>query len=118
MIRNTIEVEVGGKKIGFRTGMLAISAACTAAGCRTTEELFQRITSIDLIATLALYYGAAYEYADKNKLPKDFTMSDVGDWLDDLGEEKANEIAAKMLESYTPKNSNPPEQPGEVKEQQ
>ena len=107
--RNLIEATLSdGRKVGFRTGPLAISAACTKAGCSSTEQLFLKLASVDLIASLALFYGAAYEYAEQNGLPTNFSMADVGDWLEDLGPEKTTEISNKIQESYIPKNLKPP----------
>lgn len=116
--RNFIEATLtDGTKVGFRTGPLAISAACSKAGCGTTEQLFVKLSTIDLVATLALFYGAAYEYAESRGLPTTFSMADVADWLEDLGNEKTKEISEKIQESYVPKNLNPPVDLGESTEQ-
>lgn len=115
MIRNTIEIELPDKrKVGFRTGMLAIGVACSKMKARSTEELFARIGSIDVHATIALYYGAAYDYNESKGKEVDFTMSDVADWIQEMGDENAKKVSDTLLESYLPKNYTPPENPGEV----
>lgn len=118
MTRNTVKFTLkDGTEIGFRTGMLAISAACTKANCKTTEELFTKVGSIDMVATLALAYGAAFEYAEHNGKDTRFSMSDVSDWIEEIGNDNAEKLYKVILESYTPKNSSPSVEPGEMKEQ-
>jgi len=114
MLRNTVEFELNGKVIGFRTGMMALSVAAAECGAKTTQEFFRRLADQDLLACQALFYGAAYQYAQWKGQKVDFNATQVSEWIEDVGEEKAEGLTAKLLESYIPKNSRPPHQAGEI----
>lgn len=120
MIRNeiVIEWEKDGNKFtrGFRNGMVSMWKAMAKIGVKTDLELFAVLATEDKTAVIAICYGAAYEYAERNGLPVNFSMSHISDELEDMGLEKAQPLFEKLLEAYTPKNSRPPQEPG-AKEQ-
>lgn len=120
MQRNTIEIPLGGKTIGFRSGPLAVALAIKQCGSKGTNDFFDRIVAQDLEAVLALYYGAAMQYAIKNRLPTDFNIADVSDWLEEMGFEQAQKVTHVLLESFNDgkddeKKATPPPPPGENK---
>lgn len=105
MQRNTAEVELpDGKKVGFKCGTLAIGLACRESGSKTIEELIKKMADGDIVTILALFYGSAVQYGHK-----EVTMNLVSDWLEDMGEEKANEVTLKLLEWFKPKNTVAPQ---------
>lgn len=110
MVRNTYETELNGKKIGFKCGTLAIAIACREAKVKSTDELFKLMAEGDMVVALALFYGSASQYAISKKMPIDFTMDDVSDWLEELGEEESTKITTSMLESFIPKNLTAPQE--------
>ena len=60
---------------------------------------------------LHYFYGAAVAYFDHKGIKRNVTLSDVSDWLEELGEVKAMEIYAESL--GTPKNSEAPKETGQ-----
>lgn len=124
MVKGIFDFEIGGKKRGFKFGTYAMAIACRAENCKvgellkkiglTTEvkEGEERSGNIDLMALLNFYHAAAVAHAEHNKQPVDFTVQDVSDWLDELGEEKMAKITTEGLTQYEPKNERAPETPG------
>lgn len=112
MKRNTVEFVVDGKTRGVRAGTMAIAIAVKECGAASTQEFYGRLAAQDLLAVQALFYGSAYQYAQWKGLPIDFNVTQVSEWIEDIGDEKAAELTDKLLESYVPKNSNPPGTPG------
>lgn len=111
--RNTVVVDVGERKIGFRNGMLSIAACYRELGVKSDAEFRERLVQGNIEAVIAMCYGAAYEYAKRNKQSTEFTLSEVGDWLEQMGNEQAEKVTAILLEAYIPKNVAPPEKAGE-----
>lgn len=109
MIRNTVEFEIDGKKIGFRTGNMSLAVAIKESGCVSVDELIIRLQLKDLLAANAFFYGCAYQYFQWKGLPIDFNMTHVSEWIEDLGLEKVEGLTDKLLESYKEKKN--PEQP-------
>lgn len=112
MKRNTVEFQIEGKTRGVRTGTMAIAIAVKECGAASTQEFYGRLASQDLLAVQALFYGSAYQYAQWKGQSIDFNITQVSEWIEDIGDAKASELTDKLLESYVPKNSNPPETPG------
>jgi hypothetical protein len=122
MIRNeiVIEWEKDGNKFtrGFRNGMVSMWKAMAKVGAKTDTELLEYLAlSGDRTGVIAICYGAAYEYAERNNLPTNhLSMSLIADELEDMGLDKAQLLFDKLMEAYTPKNLKPPQEPG-AKEQ-
>lgn len=116
-MRNNFEFDIDGKIRGFRFGTYAIAVAQKQNGAKSIGDLFTKlqVEGGDFITLLDLFYGAAMQYADHKKQKPDFSVSDVSDWLDEIGLEKTMELVRQMLYEYTPKNSSPQETLGEPK---
>lgn len=98
------EVEVNGKKYGFRFSPMAVAIAEREDGCKA-GELFQKIQAGDQLAILNIFYGAAVDYCKVKGIKQDFTASAVADWFYDIGTEKAMEIFNNGMTAYTEKIS-------------
>lgn len=109
------EFDFDGKKRGFKFGTYAMAIAQKRSGAKGVVELLSKLQAGggDFMTLLDLFYGAAENYAEHKKIPVDFTMSDVSDWVDEMGFEKAALMINEMLSQYNPKNSTPPVNPGE-----
>lgn len=118
--KGIFEYEVDGVKRGFKFGTYGIGEACEKENC-TVDELFRRcgmpyVTKDKngkdevradrprLKSLLHLIYGAAVHYAEDNDLPVDFKVSEVSNWLDEIGEEKVKPMLAYGLSQHIPKN--------------
>lgn len=97
---NYVEVEIGGKKRGFRFGL----------GClgEMLEDLKIGVEDLDAFITrnpikgipTMLYHGARYEVMRSGD-PVDFTIYDVYDWIDELPGEFNNEKVSLLIETFT-----------------
>ncbi len=105
MQRNTIEVEFNGKKIGFKCGPLAIAHACRESNNKTIQDLIQSMAKGDLLTILSLFYGSAIQYGNIG-----VTMDKVSDWMEEMGEENAQLVTDKLLETFRPKNQEAPQE--------
>jgi hypothetical protein len=110
MEHNTIEIEVDGKKVGFQCGNLAIAIACREANTPTVQDLLLMMAKFDLLASLALLYGAYCQF-NNTKAP-DFTMKMMSDISEKMTEEQSDMVAKKMLERFIPKNAKAPQATG------
>lgn len=110
MVSNVYEAEVNGQKIGFKCGSLAIAIACREAKAASVQELFAKMKEQDLLAILALFYGAACQYRQSKKQSvDDLTMDTVSDWIEGMGEAKALDATMVLLQTLTPKNAQAPQ---------
>ncbi len=102
MERNTIEIEVAGKKVGFKSGTLAIAIACREADAKSVNELFEMLARQDLKANLALQYGSYCQFSGL-KYPE-FTMDMMSDITEQMSEEQGKEVATVLINRFLPKN--------------
>ena len=96
MIPGISEIEVGGVKRGFKFGTYALSVASELEKCSLTK-IGERLKKGTLTTALHLLYGAAVSYCKSNKLPVDFEVSSVADWMDEVGLEAGFGIISKGL---------------------
>lgn len=123
MIRNTIEVPVyegtpQERTIGFRTTTYAWGMSIREAGAVDEETFVRRLRMGDLTAAAALFYGSYVQYQGWKNRPVDMNIFQLSEILEDIGEEKLDVVMKKMMESYLPKNSQPPQKAGEQPQQQ
>jgi hypothetical protein len=124
-MKGIFEFEVFEKKRGFKFGTYGISVACEKEGC-SIDELYKKCgipyngknglvksDKPNIKALLHLFFGAAVHYTEHKKQEVDFSVSDVADWLDEIGLEKINQIIVDGLNQYVPKNSNSLAETGE-----
>lgn len=119
-MKGIFEFEVNGVKRGFKFGTYGISISCEKEDC-TVDELFRRcgmpymakdtngndVVKADnpkLKSLLHLVYGAAVHYAEDKNISTEFKVSEVSDWLDEIGEEKLKPMLVSGLSQYIPKN--------------
>ncbi len=116
-MQGIFEFEVGEpkKKIGFKFGTMALAVAEKEEG-RSLKSILNSLSVGDVNAMLMLniLYGAAVQYADSKKTEKNFTVSDVSDWCEEIGFDKLNIAIAAGLKQYVPKNSESPAKTGEM----
>ena len=125
-MKGIFEFEIGGQKRGFKFGTFAFCEACEKEGDIDLNTLFKRCgfpykddkgnLKADKArpkSLLHLFYGAALQSAKDNKRTVDFEVSDIGSWMDELGEAKLMEMINESFFQYTPKNSESPAKTGE-----
>ena len=117
-MKGIFEFEISGQPRGFKFGTYAFSIACERDGNCDLNELFKRCgfaykvdgglksDSPNLKTLLHLFFGAAVHYAEHKRHSLDFTLSDVSDWLDEIGLEKLTDMITEGSSQYIPKNSN------------
>lgn len=98
------EVEIKGTKRGFKFGPLAVAIAEKEDGCKA-GELFRKIEQNEQLAVISLFYGSAVEYCKVKSIKQDFTISDVAEWLEEIGADKLSEIFIEGMKAYTEKVS-------------
>lgn len=128
-MKGIFEFEVNGVKRGFKFGTYGVSISCEKEDC-AVDELFKRcgmpyltkdkdgkdIVKADkpkLKSLLNLIYGAAVHYAEDCDIPTNFKVSEVSNWLDEIGEDKVRPMLSSALAQYVPKNSTSPAEKGE-----
>jgi hypothetical protein len=84
--KGVFEIEVLGKKRGFKFGMGAFAHLCRLENC-SIGEATNLIIQGDLQAQLGLLYTAAVQYARIHK-EQDPTQEQVNDWVDHIGLDK------------------------------
>lgn len=97
------EVEIRGVKRGFKFGPRSVALAEREDGC-AAGQLFTKMAAGDQLAVLNMFYGAALDYCNVNKLKVDFNSSEVADWVFEIGLEKSMDILTKGLNTYSEKN--------------
>jgi hypothetical protein len=112
-VTNEFEFDINGVRRGFKFGTYAIHVISKETGIADIKEIFKRIELGDISVLTKFYYGGAVHYA-KSKNPKlkdeelDFSEVNVLDWCDYLGQEEVSKMTLRLLESYQPKNFQPP----------
>lgn len=97
---NYIEIEIGGKKRGFRFGLGCVGEMVHELGIDVNElDSFITRNPIKGIPTM-LYHGAKYEVKRMGDVP-DFTLYDVYDWIEELDGTLNNEKVMLILETFT-----------------
>lgn len=92
------EVEINGVKRGFKFGTYQLSIVCDIENCSLTE-ISARLKKANLTTVLNVLFAAAKSYCKSNKLPDDFDVVDVADWIDELGLDKGMELINKGLKA-------------------
>src|SRR5687768_3326158 len=108
-MKGVFEFEIEGQKRGFKFGMMALAITEQKEG-KSLKQIFDLLSEgrAEIMLTLHLFYGAAVQYADSNKMPVNFSVSDVSDWIDDIGLDAATEMLTEGFKQYAPKNSASP----------
>lgn len=118
-MKGIFEFEIGEpkRKIGFKFGTMAMGIAEEKEGT-SLKVILTAIAhkKVKVMTLLHLMYGAAVQYADHKKIPADFSVSDVSDWIEEIGLEQMQTVITEGLNQYAPKNSQPPVKTGEMTE--
>jgi hypothetical protein len=87
-----ISAKIGGKKRFFRFGMNAnsIYQKMITSGQATTDQ--------EMI--IALFYAGLKSKELINKLPDDFSLDLVGDWIDEMEETEYKDVLAAAMEAF------------------
>lgn len=99
--RCIVEIEVSGKKRGFKFGMLAIGLMMQRREI-TFPEFLDKLGKTDILFTIDLLHAAAESWHKSKNLPVDFTAEDVADWMDEIGMVKAFSIINNAFTKYDP----------------
>lgn len=107
------EFDIDGVTRGFRFGTYTIKLIGDNTGVKDIGTIFKKISEGDIGMLLAFFHASAIHYCQHKKMEIDFQEVDVSDWMDNIGIETVNTYLRELLNQYTPKNSQPPETPGE-----
>jgi hypothetical protein len=111
-MRGISEVEIHGVKRGFKFGTYALSITCDLEKC-TLSEIGDKLKKASLSTALHLLYGAAVSYCKTNKSTVDFEVTDIGDWMDEIGLAEGLRIIGEGLSTTkieAPKKASAPEE--------
>lgn len=107
------EFDIDGVTRGFRVGTYTIKLIGDDTGVKDILTIFNRVSEGDMSMLYSFCFAAAKHYCHFKKQKIDFQESDVYDWVDNLGIETVNGYLMELIQQYAPKNSHPPEAPGE-----
>lgn len=105
-MKGIFEFEVSGQKRGFKFGTMALAIAEEKEG-KSLQSIFKSLSEgkASMMLLLHILYGAAVQYATHAKQSVDFTVSDVSDWIEEIGFDAATEMISEGFKQYQPKNS-------------
>lgn len=111
--KGIFEEKISSGTIGFKFGMYA-SAITEKEASANIFELFRRIHEKKevVLGLLQYFYGGAVSYAVSHKQEPP-TIDQVGDWIEEIGFEKALSIYNQSIE-YLSKNGQAPKQAGQA----
>jgi hypothetical protein len=104
MFKGILELEIDGRKRGFKFGMASLAKFCEFEGIAWFK--LEDVLKAGQVSTIInFFYAGALIYAERNKLEIDFDYGTVADWLDEVGVAKAAEEMYKAFAAYSEKNS-------------
>jgi hypothetical protein len=106
------EEEINGETVGFKFGMYASAITEKIAG-KSIFEVFKGIAAPMQEPLLHYFYGGAKAYNEHKKIDKEISVSDVADWLEEMGADKWSKIYLASIQSYIPKNGTAPVETGQ-----
>lgn len=117
--KGNVEVDVDGKKYGFRINTWAIKETCKITNCKSINELLVNMglltgeLNIELYMLFVLECAKEYQHSEGKDVT--VTLRDVYEWVDDLGGVvTSTKVIAEGLTQYLPKNSEAPETAGQM----
>lgn len=115
LFKGIAEIEVSGVKQGLKFGMLASGYFCQVEGI-TLKGMTEQLKNPTPLTFVNCVFGAAKSFNESKGLPVDFTVSQVADWIDEIGIEKISEIIFGAMQVYEDKQEKnvltPEENPG------
>jgi len=120
MDRNrNIVVELNGRTLGFRVDNWVLRETQRKCGCKGVVELLTRIGlddgNMDIEAFTILIMEAYNEYQYFNKVEVKIDERSASNLIDEMGGIISSlEIITEALQTYIPKNSQPPQEVGEI----
>lgn len=115
--RNVI-IQVGEQEVGLRVNNWVLKETQKKAGCKGVVQLFSKIgmddSNIDLETFIILLMESINEYNHHKKIDERLDERQTSELIDDMG--GVIQALAKIsegLQTYVPKNSQPPQMVGE-----
>lgn len=96
-----IEVEIEGKKVGFRFGVRAIESLSKSTGLSTIDAIITKLVEQDIPFRTKFLLACAVEYCRKNGMTVVYTEEDAFDWQDDLGLIETSKLIDSLLKVYS-----------------
>lgn len=103
LFKGTAEIEVSGVKRGLKFGMLASGYFCEKEGI-TLKQMTDQLSNPTPFTFVNCIFAAARSYNESKELPVDFTVSQVADWIDEIGVDRISEIVFTAMQVYEDKN--------------
>lgn len=103
--KSIFTIKIGDKERGFKFGTYSMAITCNKEKC-SLGTLLDKITtdSVEPLTVLHVIYGGAVSYCKTNKIPVDFEVEEVADWLDLIGFQIAMKLLKDGIDVYEPKN--------------
>ena len=100
-MRGTIEINIGGKLRPIKFGTNQSARYCQVRGVTLAEmqKELEHIETSDGSSIRDLIYSALWAGCKTDKLEVDFDEYDMGDWIDEMGQEELNKIFQVLIDS-------------------
>ena len=98
--RGYVDVEIGGKKrtLHFSMNFWCHFTETLGIGLNDLEKYFTA-DNLNISSIRALIYSGLIAYDQEEKNPVDYTIYDVGNWLEDFGAEELQKVMTALTES-------------------
>lgn len=108
-MRGLFEFEIEGIKRGFYFNFNALGILEERMN-EPLDEIIKKLNDtkkpkVKLITNF--FYAGALNYCDFKGIETDFTIHHIGDWISEIGLEKAGNLIREAISVSTPKNSSP-----------
>ena len=104
LFKGTIDIEVGGKKIGLKFGMLATGYFCEQEKIGI-KDFSDRLKNPTPLTFIHVFLAAARAHCSSKKEEFTYTVDDAGDWIDEIGIDKASMIIYDLMSVYEEKSN-------------
>lgn len=108
-----IEVEINKVKRGFKFGTYTFKIITQLTGISDVGQVFGKLEGKDLGFMVTFFLACAKHYSLSMKQEVNYDEMEVGEWIDEIGLPKAEEILTELIQTYTLKNQRAPQEPGQ-----
>lgn len=108
-MRGLFEFEIEGVKRGFYFNFNALGIVEERMN-QPLDEIIKQLNDskkpkVKLLSNF--FYAGALNYCDFKEIDPDFTIHHIGDWISEIGLEKAGNLIREAISISTPKNLSP-----------
>lgn len=114
MFTGEFDIEVKGRKRSLKWGTLSFALFCESEGIEL-NEIKQRLEDPKPFTQINLIHSAAVAHCRINKKEIDFSIDQVSEWIDEIGEHVLAELIVKAMKARLEKNLKAPVKTGRKK---